>query len=418
MSLIALGISHQTAPVAVRERLAFTPEIIDQALLGLRAIPGVNGGTILSTCNRTEVYVSGKQPITRAVIDWWHDWHQLRPGQFREHVYILEHNACILHLIKVTAGMDSMVIGEPQVAGQVKQAWQAAHDNGILDSVLDRMFQHAFAAAKRIRHETGIGHNPVTLPFAALRLARQIFGEIKPLKALLVGAGEMIEECAVHFHEASLSGMTIANRSLVRAEALASRFQAGTCGLQALPDQLRNSDLVIACTASRQPLLTREMFSEALRARRRRPIFALDLSVPRNIDPQAHSLEDLYLYTIDDLHAIVESNQRERIRALDKAMQIAESESLTFERWLRLQAASSTLKHLRSRAQSQRDLLLDQARQDLARGMDPEAVIQRLGHRLVNRLLHEPSIRLRQAAENSDEALLEAARYYFLEGWK
>lgn len=415
MSLFTLGVSHQTAPIGIRERLAFAAESLPEALASLSAVPGVEGCSILSTCNRTELYVSSRQAITRSIMDWLHEWHGLVPGQFREHVYQLEHAACTYHLIKVISGMDSMIIGEPQVAGQAKQAWQTAQAANTLDSRLDRMFQHAFAAAKRVRSETGIGRDPVTLPFAALRLARQIFGSLDALRVLLVGAGEMIEDCATHFHASGMKTLTIANRNAERASRLAERFGARSATLDALPELLGKSDLVIACTASPGAIIDRRMFRDALRARRRQPMFALDLSVPRNISPDSASLDDLYLYTIDDLRAIVESAQQKRQESLQQANAIVESEVAMFERWLRLQATSATLKSLRQRAQGERDRMLERARREIARGEDPDEVMRRLSHRLVNRLLHGPSIRLRQAAEAGDEELLAAARYYFTE---
>ncbi|MDZ7791885.1 MAG: glutamyl-tRNA reductase [Xanthomonadales bacterium] len=415
MSLFTLGISHQTAPISIRERLAFTADSLPEALASLSAVPGVEGCSILSTCNRTELYVSSEQAITRSVMDWLHQWHGLSPGQYREHIYHLEHAACTYHLIKVISGMDSMIIGEPQVAGQAKQAWQLAQSTDTLDTRLDRMFQHAFAAAKRVRSETGIGRDPVTLPFAALRLARQIFGGVDSLRVLLIGAGEMIEDCATHFHASGMNTLTIANRSAERAGRLAERFGARSATLEALPQLLEQSDLVVACTASPTAIIDRQMFRDALRKRRRQPMFALDLSVPRNITADSNSLDDLYLYTIDDLRAIVESAQQQRQQSLQQANAIVESEVSSFERWLRLQATSSTLKSLRQRAQSERDELLERARQELAKGGDPEDVMRRLSHRLTNRLLHGPSIRLRQAAEAGDEELLAAARFYFTE---
>lgn len=410
-----MGISHQTAPISIRERLAFAAEALPEATRALASVPGVDGCAIVSTCNRTELYLSGRQTITREVSEWLHDWHGLKPGQFREHLYQLDQSACVFHLIKVISGADSMIIGEPQVAGQVKQAWQAAHTLETLDSKLDRMFQHAFAGAKRVRSQTGIGRDPVTLPFASLRLARQIFGSLDQLSALLIGAGEMIEDCATHFRDSGLKSLTIANRNAERAQALAERFDARGYGLDQLPALLPEHDLVIACTASPTAVVSRDQLKAALQSRRHRPIFALDLSVPRNIDPASSELADVFLYTIDDLHAIIESNQHKRKVALQQAIDIIESEVLAFERWLRLQETSTTLKGLRRRAQTERDQLLEQARAQLAAGQDPEAVLQRLSHRLVNRLLHGPSIRLRQAAESADESLLEAARYYFLD---
>lgn len=415
MPLSAIGISHQTAPVAIRERLAFTPDELPDALVSLQARTGVEECAIISTCNRTEIYVTGTKRSTQAAIEWLHEWHELVPGQYREYMYVLDGTAAILHLMKVNAGMDSMVLGEPQITGQVKQAWQLARERMVIGSVLDRLFQHAFAGAKRVRSETGIGRNPVTLPFAALRLARQIFGEIESLDTLLIGAGEMINECATHFSGAGVRRLAIANRSLERARALAREFEVESMALDGLGEYLNRFDVVVASTASPVPILSAEQLRNALGERRHRPMFVLDLAVPRNVDPSAADLADLYLYTIDDLRSLVESGQRQRGAAMAEAGRIVEAEALMFERWLNLQASNRTLKHLRRRAQEERDRVLAQARQELAAGRDPEEVIQRLGHRLANRLLHGPSVRLRRAGESADESLLAAARYYFLD---
>jgi glutamyl-tRNA reductase len=384
-------------------------------LKSLANVPGVDGCAIVSTCNRTELYLSGRQTITHAATEWLHDWHSLTPGQYQEHFYRIEQAACIFHLIKVISGADSMIIGEPQVAGQVKHAWHSARELETLSSKLDRMFQNAFAGAKRVRSQTGIGRDPVTLPFAALRLAHQIFGSMDNLSTLLIGAGEMIEDCAVHFRESGMKSLTIANRNPDRARELASMYEARGHGLDELPTLLPHHDMIIACTASPTAIVTRSMVEQALGKRRHRPVFALDLSVPRNIEASVENLDDVYLYTIDDLHAIIEGNQKKRKEALQQAIAIIESEVTAFERWLRLQDTGDTLKVLRQRAHAERDKLLEQARAQLASGRNPDDVLQRLSHRLVNRLLHGPSIRLRQAAENADENLLEAARFYFLD---
>lgn len=400
--------------MAIREKLAFSPDQLPDALNGLLAVPGVDGCAILSTCNRTEIYTSGGQRSTAAAVEWLHEWHGIPPGRYREYLYFLDQTPAIIHLFKVTAGMDSMVLGEPQVTGQVKRAWQVAAEGNALEGRLDRLFQHAFATAKRVRNETAVGRDPVTLPFAALRLARQIFGEVTTLHALMIGAGEMIEECATHFHDQSLASLTIANRSPERARELAGRFGAGHLALDRVPESLADHDLVIASTGSTRPVLTADMFRQAVARRRHKPVFVLDLAVPRNVDPAVAELGDVYLYTIDDLRAIVESGQKKRSASLPEANRIIDAEATAFQRWLNLQASSDTLKSLRRRAAAERDRLLAQARAELAAGRDPEAVINRLGHRLSNRLLHQPSVRLRQAGEAADEDLLAAARYYFL----
>lgn len=413
MSLFALGISHQTAPVAIRERLAFTRDELPGALRALQAIPGVRECGILSTCNRTEIYAEGDDGTAALIIDWMHTWHQLSPRRFAQHIYTLHEQAAVIHLIKVCSGMDSMVLGEPQIAGQLKQSWQLAREAATLGPVLDRLYQHAFASAKRVRTETGIGHNPVTLPFAALKLARQIFGDLDQLSALMIGAGEMTEECANHFASAGLKNLRLVNRRPERLAAMAERFGTRARGLDELGSLLEESDIVVTSTASSEPILQAQDFRKALRARRHRPVFVLDLAVPRDVEPATASLADVYLFTIDDLQRIVETNHRKRDQALGQANEIADSEASAFRRWLNLRATNTTLKSLRGQAMAERDRLLDQARRELAAGRDFDDVMQRLAHRLTNRLLHIPSIRLRKAAESADESLLSAARFFF-----
>lgn len=415
MSVVALGLSHHTAPVAIRERLAFTPEKLPEALLSMHAVAGTRECAIISTCNRTELYAIGDATSIPALLDWVHDWHGVDRGQFGEYLFKLEQRAAVIHLLKVISGMDSMVLGEPQIVGQVKQAWQSAQTLKTLGTVLDRLFQHSFQTSKLVRSETGIGHNPVTLPFAALKLAHQIFGEVGSLVALMVGAGEMIEDCARYFAGQGVRRMTICNRNPDRARKLASQFDARADGLDALPGLLGESDLVIACTASAVPLINRAMTEQALRTRRHRPMFLLDLSVPRNIDSKVAELEDAYLYTIDDLREISEHSHRKRARALGDAMRIVEGQAEAFDRWLNVHAAGEMLRSVRHRAYDERDRLLDQARRELAAGRDPEEVLGRFGHRLTNRLLHAPSMQLRQAAEVTDEELIVAARRLLLD---
>ena len=259
MSLLALGLSHQTAPVAVRERLAFVPDRLDDALTSLHAVDGVEECAIVSTCNRTELYVAGAEASIQALDDWLHRWHGAAPGSMGRHLYGLRGSPAVAHLLRVTSGMDSMVLGEPQITGQVKTAWGGARGAGTLGPVLDRLFQHAFQTAKLVRTETGIGHNPVTLPYAALKLAHQIFGDVGRIGALMVGAGEMIEDCCRHFLGKGLNRLTIANRSAERADRLAAEFGARAIALDDLAASLPDHDVVVACTGSPDPVVTEPM---------------------------------------------------------------------------------------------------------------------------------------------------------------
>jgi glutamyl-tRNA reductase len=416
MSLLALGLSHQTAPVAVRERLAFVPDRLDEALKALGAEAGIDECAIVSTCNRTELYVVGSEASIPALSDWMHRWHRLAPGTYRDELYGHVGSASVTHLLTVTSGMDSMVLGEPQITGQVKQAWTAARETGTLGPVLDRLFQHAFQTAKRVRTDTGIGHNAVTLPFAALKLAHQIHGDVRKVGALMVGAGEMIEDCCRHFIGQGLTRLTIANRSPERAERLAGEFAARAIGLDGLGDALPEHDVVIASTGSPEPVVTVAMVREALRRRRRQPLFVLDLSVPRNVEPAIGDLEDVYLYTIDDLRDIARRGHQKRLEALASARDIVSAQTEAFQRWLNLHSTSATLKQLREQAVRERDRLLERALRDLAAGQAAEDVLQKLGHRLTNQLLHTPSTALRKAAEQGDDPMLEAARKLLIDG--
>jgi len=415
MTVFALGLSHRTAPLSIRERLAFAPERVGDALKALHALDGVGECAIVSTCNRTELYASGDPASIPAVLDWVHEWHRAASGEYREFLFTLEQRAAVIHLLKVTSGMDSMVLGEPQVVGQVKRAWHAAQEHSTLGTILDRLFQHSFQTSKLVRSETGIGHNPVTLPFAALKLAHRIFGNVEPLSVLMIGAGEMIEDCARHFAGQGMARLTICNRNAERAAALAAKFDARPLALEHLDEDLHAHDLVVACTGSSTPLVHAAMAKTALERRRFRPVFMLDLSVPRNIDPAIGKLDDIYLYTIDDLREIAEHGHRERARSLDAAARIVDGQAEAFERWVNLHAAGEMLRSLRQRAFTERDRLLDQALRELAAGRDAEDVLARFGHRLTNRLLHAPSMQLRHAAEVTDDQLMAAARKLLLE---
>jgi len=381
----------------------------------MRAVSGIAECAIVSTCNRTELYASGDAASIPALQRWLHDWHQARHGEFGEYLFSLQNRQAVTHLLKVTAGMDSMVLGEPQVVGQVKTAWQSAQETGTLGTILDRLFQHSFQTSKLVRTETGIGHNPVTLPFAALKLAHQIFGRVDNLAALMIGAGEMIEDCTRHFASQDIRRLTICNRSVERAEKLAAQFNARASGLEGLPKAVEESDLIVACTGSSTPLVDRDMVAAVRKKRRYRPMFVLDLSVPRNVDPAVGEFDDVYLYTVDDLREIAEHGHRKRAEALQSALRIVDDQAEAFDRWLNLHAAGETLKSMRVRAFNERDKLLEQARRELEAGRAADEVLSRFAHRLTNRLLHAPSMQLRKAAEITDEQLMAAARKLLLD---
>ncbi|MDR9432284.1 MAG: glutamyl-tRNA reductase [Spiribacter sp.] len=403
MPVVSLGLNHKTAPLAVRERVVFRTDRLDEALAALAARPGVREAAVLSTCNRTEIYAVLAPEATPAILHrWLESQHALKPNELASHLYTLHGREAIVHLLRVTAGLDSLVLGEPQILGQAKIAYHSATRAGLLGQILDRLFQHAFSVAKRVRTETDIGAHPVSVAFAAVTLARQIFGDLKHRRALLIGAGEMIELTARHFHEQGLSGVRVANRNLARAEHVAAICGGEALGLEQLESALGSADIIVSCTASDTPVLSRENIARALKARRHQPMFFVDLAVPRDIDPQADKLADVYLYTIDDLRDVIDRSMRSRAVAADQAEQLIDAQAARFMDWVRTLDAVSAIRRYRQLAEQQRDQALQQAQRQLAAGQSAEKTLNELAHRLTRKLLHRPTIGLREAARSGD----------------
>lgn len=413
MSLIALGINHRTAPVELREQVAITGERLTEALHDLVALPTVNEAAILSTCNRTELYCGMQDGQIDTLTEWLAHFHQLEPDTIRPHLYSFPNDDAVRHLLRVAGGLDSMILGEPQILGQMKDAWQMANAAGTLDAALGRLFQHTFSVAKQIRTDTAIGESPVSVAFAAVSLARQIFSDFSEHTALLIGAGDTVELAARHLHDQQLGRMIIANRTLERAHSLASAFGGYGIGLDEIPAHLAEADIVITATGSSEPLLDKAMMSTALHGRRHKPVFMVDIAVPRDIDPAVAELEDIYLYTVDDLHEVIQENLQSRQQAAQQAEEIIDIQVERFMAWLRGHDAVSTIRDYRRKAEQQRDQVLDKARQMLANGKDPQQVLEFLARTLTNKLTHEPSVRIRQAAENGDVELLQTALELF-----
>lgn len=410
MSIVVLGLNHRTAPVEVRERVVFDAPGLPAALHNLCALPGMQEGLIVSTCNRTEVWgiLEGDAlPMT----DWLGGYH----GQALDLSGYLYHHLdadAIRHLFRVAAGLDSLVLGEPQILGQLKDAYRAAQEVGTAGPLLNRLFQAGFGVAKRVRTETRIGASVVSVASAGVQLARRIFAGFEDRTALLVGAGEMIELTARHLQGAGLRRMIIANRSVERAEGLAREFKASAISLDALDVHLPAADIVISSTASPTPVVTLAAVRAALAARRRRPMFMLDIAVPRDIEPAVAELEDVYLYTVDDLRQVVEENLRSRESEAAEAIQLIDGEVERFTGALRTLDAAPVIRDLRSQADETKAQTLEQARRMLAAGKQEEA-LEFLANTLTNRLLHSPSRSLRLAAERGDAALIEAALRIF-----
>ncbi len=413
LCLMLAGLSHRTAPVEVRERVAFAPEQLPAALHALRQLIGVRGALILSTCNRSEIYVLHDGCAPESLLAWWSHWCKLSVAELQGYLYHYQQTDAVRHLLRVACSLDSLVLGEPQILGQLKTAYQHARAAGSTGAVLDRLMQHAFMVAKRVRTDTAIGASAVSVAYAAVSLAKRIFADLSQRTALLLGAGEMIDLAARHLHEQRLGRMIIANRTVERAHALAARFHGYAIALDELPAHLAEADIIIASTASQTPLISREQIARALKARRYRPIFLLDIAVPRNIDPAVSTLADAYLYTVDDLRQVIEENLRSRQDAARQAEGIIEASIEDFSRWCRTLDAVRTIRDYRNQANRLREDALYKAQALLARGRPPEDVMQFLAHTLTNKLTHAPSANLRQAAAEGRADFLRTTRELF-----
>jgi glutamyl-tRNA reductase len=405
MSLVVVGVNHRTAPVEVRERVVFEPARMPEALRELATLPAIRESLIVSTCNRTEIYCA-TDAGTVEIGDWLQRYHQL--GASIHHcLYRHEDMRAVSHVFSVASGLDSLVLGEPQILGQLKDAYRVAQEAGTTGPMLNRLFQSAFSVAKRVRTETEIGANAVSVAYAAVRMARNVFATFENRTALLVGAGETIALAARHLHADGLRRMIVANRSVERARELAAEFQGFAIGLDEIPAHLREADIVIASTASPNPIVTRAMAQDALRARKRRPMFMVDIAVPRDIEPEVAELEDVYLFTIDDLQTVVNENMESRRQAAREADRMIASEVDRFEMQIRSRQAAPTIRRLREQAEQARRHTLDQARHMVAAGRSADEVLEFLSATLTNRLIHAPSQRLRDAAETGDGAIID-----------
>ena len=413
MSLLALGINHKTAPVEIREKVAFAPERMDESLRDLHALPQVLEAVIVSTCNRTELYCrvdAEAGDMDRTLLDWMARTHGLQAQELGRYAYVHRGPEAIRHLLRVASGLDSLVLGEPQILGQLKSAWQDARHAGTLGRQLGRLFQHAFSVAKQVRTDTAIGESAVSVAFAAVSLARQIFGDLDAQTALLIGAGETIELTARHLHANRLGHMLVANRSLDRAQRLAELFGGEALTLPGLPERLAEADIVISSTASPLPILGKGMVERALRERRHRPMFMVDIAVPRDIEPEVGELDDVFLYTVDDLQAVIEDNIASRREAAAQAEEIIDNRVEEFMGWLRGQGAVETITEYRAAAAETADSLLARARGMIERGKAPEEVLGWLAHTLTNKLTHAPTQRLNELAREGRSDLIDQAR--------
>jgi len=405
MPLLALGLNHRTAPVDVRERVAFSPERLDTALRDLLDHGGAYEAAILSTCNRTELYCGLKEADNRCVVQWLGDYHMLPAVELQPYLYQHVEQRAVRHILRVAAGLDSLVLGEPQILGQVKAAYQAANNAGTLGTLLERLFQHTFAVAKQVRTDTRIGASPVSVAFAAVGLAKQIFADLPKRGALLIGAGDTIELVARHLHENGLGRLIVANRTLERAHALVAAFAGYAIALEEIPAHLGEADLIITATTSPGYLLKAAQVRDSLK-RRRRPILLIDLSVPRDIEPAVAELNDVYLYAVDDLKEIIQENLRSRQAAAQQAEEIIDSQVEHFMAWLRAQDGAASIRALRQQAEAVRDEAVARALRQIAQGRDSIDVLHILANTLTNKLIHPPCVGLREAAAQGDADML------------
>ncbi len=395
MQLYALGLNHHTAPLTIRERLAFQPERIDDALHDLTRDRSVREAAILSTCNRTELYFAGEKPQEAA--DWLAAFHRMPLPDVSPYLYAYPQRDAIRHVFRVASGLDSMVLGEPQILGQVKEAAKRAEEAGTMGVLLHKLFQNTFAVAKEVRSTTAIGANIVSMAAAAVHLAERIFERISDQRVLFIGAGEMIDLCAAHFAGGKPRLMAVANRTEARAQVLASRFDAEVMRLDLIGEMLPRFDIVVSCTAAPLPIVGLGMVERAIKARRHRPIVMVDLAVPRDIEPEVGKLDDVFLYTVDDLAQLVDAGIESRQQAVVEAEQIIDTRVDGFLHWIEARDAVPTIRALREHAESLRVAEVQRAAKLLARGEDPQAVLDALSQGLTKKLLHGPTRYLNQS---------------------
>jgi glutamyl-tRNA reductase len=413
MQLFTLGLNYQTAPLAIRERVAFGAERLKEALAQLSRAKPAEESAILSTCNRTELYCAAGDP--HQALQWLAGYHQVEANALKPHLYTLPHEEAVRHAFRVASGLDSMVLGEAQILGQFKNAVRSAEEVGTLGATLSRLFQRSFAVAKEVRTNTGIGANVVSMAAAAVKLAARIFPSLREQRVLFIGAGDMMELVATHFAAQLPRTMTIANRTPERAQTLAHRIGAQYLPLAELPDQLQHYDVVISCTASTLPILGKGMMERVIKARRHAPVFMVDLAVPRDIEPEVAQLDDIYLYSLDDLAGIVRAGVDERQSHVAQAEAIIDTQVGSFLHWMESRELVPLIRCLRDHGEQARQHEVERALKQLARGDDPRVVLEALSQGLTNKLLHAPTQALHEVdAEERTQLQRALARIYQL----
>jgi glutamyl-tRNA reductase len=410
MPIIVYGVSHKTAPIDVREKVAFDATELPAALSGARDAAGAREAVILSTCNRTELYLAAERLPGRQLAEWMVRFKALEPALVDGHFYQYDGPEAVRHTLRVACGLDSMVLGEPQILGQLKQAYQASEAGGGVGKTLGKLMQYAFTVAKKVRTETAIGQTPVSVAYAAVRLARQIHGELGSKTALLIGAGDTISLVANHLRSQQLGRMIIANRTLARSEELAAELGGEPVPLTELAQHLPAADIVVSSTASPLPIINTAAVKAAIKKRRYAPMFLVDLAVPRDIEPGVGELDDVYLYTVDDLNNVITENMELRQLAAAQAEEIVSLHAQHFLDWLQSLDGNATIIAYRRQAEATRDVLLAKAERQLAAGEEPLQVLKQLAATLVNKLVHHPTAKIREATIEGRPELVLAAR--------
>jgi len=405
MQLFTFGINHQTAPLSVRERFAFSVDAMEPALHNLVGHGAAKEATILSTCNRTEVYCNTHEPAQ--AINWLAGYRQMAASEIEPYLYTMQREQAVKHAFRVASGLDSMVLGEPQILGQMKQAVRYAEQAGTLGFLLHKLFQRTFSVAKDVRTQTEIGANLVSMAAAAVKLAERIFPSIAEQRVLFIGAGEMIELNAVHFAARKPKLFTVANRTLERAQVLARRINGHAITLNELPEQLAQHDIIVTCTASPLPILGKGMVERALKTRKHRPLFIVDLAVPRDVEAEVAELDDVFLYTVDDLSEVVRDGLDARQGAVKEADVIIDSGVADFIHWMESREAVPTILALRNHAERHRRHEMEKALRLLAKGEEAEKVLEALSNGLTNKFLHAPTHALNQVQGSEREAFLD-----------
>ena len=423
MSFIAIGLNHKTAPVDIREKLSFSPDNIQNALRDLTSQKAVNEAAILSTCNRTEIYceltpdaienidesLQDQNLSSQTIVSWLQEHHALENVDLKNYLYMHSDKDAINHMLRVASGLDSMVLGEPQILGQMKSAFSTAKEAGCIGQLLHKLFQHTFNCAKQVRTDTAIGESAVSVAFASVSLAKQIFSDFDQHTALLIGAGETIELVARHLKEVGIKQIIIANRTYDKAHTLATEVDGYAIALDEIPTHLPEADIVISSTASPLPILGKGAVENAIKIRKHRPILMVDIAVPRDIEEQVSELDDIFLYTVDDLKDIINEGLKSRQEAALKAEDIINTQVTHFMIWLKSLKAVNTLCSFREQAEQMRDTAIIDAHKQLKNGRSPEDVIKTLATQLTNKIIHTPSIQIKQAGIDDRDDLIKAA---------